>query len=383
MQRHKKHKNIHPFFAYTYIVFAIGISIWLFSVANPQQVKADDEAPFVDLLSQKDTAVQQELLKPDIVMQTNTIDQDMVNEIPVSNSDSTEFSVTVLPSGEHQSTKSVITLIFSKPVDVNSLDKNFNIVPDVAGNFSVNKNVITFSPNQSLKPGTKYNITINNSLASKDGQKLTTNAIASFTTNPQSHILAVPYYRQQFSRSCEAASLRMALAYKGIITNDEEIINLAGYNPTEPNWADRTWDDPYKMFVGFMSGSKLGYGMYASALAKAGTSLGSTNNVLKNPTSSQIAESIWNDNPVIIWGYIKGTVPELSYFYTKTGKRVPIYSNEHARIVVGVVGSIEDPVGFYIHDPLSGIANEYWTAEDLAKHMSIFGAVSNQALTVE
>ncbi len=385
MQRHKKHKNIHPFFAYTYIVFAIGISIWLFSVANPKTVQADEAGSFNEILSEKDKIAEQELLKPDVILSTE--DQpEIVKEIEqIENlaQDSSNLSVTILPSGYHQSTKSAVTVLFSVPIKKDSFEKSFTIVPPVAGEFSVNGRVGIFTPYNNLSPDTKYNIQINKNIIGLNGEKLIDNAFGSFTTNPESHILAVPYYRQQFSRSCEAASLRMALAYKGIITDDEEIINLAGYDPREPNWADRTWDDPYKMFVGFMDGKELGYGMYASALAKAGLSLGSTNHVLKNPTSSEIAEAIWNNNPVVIWGYIKGTVPKLSYFYTETGKKIPIYSNEHARTVVGVVGSVDNPVGFYVHDPLSGVANEYWTADDLNKHMSIFGGVSNQALIVE
>lgn len=383
MQQRKKHKNIHPFFAYTYIVFAIGFSVWLFSVANPRTVQADEAGSFNEIISEKDKITEQELLKPDVVMTTDELNYEATNEIPLVNQDSKDFSVIILPNGEHQSIKSVVTLIFSKPVDVNSINKNFTIIPNVSGKFTVVNNIATFTPDEYFKPGTKYSIVVNQSLKSKDGENLPTNINASFVTNPQSHILTVPYYRQQFSRSCEAASLRMALAYKGIVTDDKEIVDLAGYDPREPDLVNKIWDDPNKMFVGFLSGKQVGYGMYATALAKASLSLGSTGKVLKNPTSTEIAQSIWNNNPVVIWGYIKGTVPNLSYFYTETGKKIPIYSNEHARVVVGVVGSVEDPVGFYVHDPLSGVANEYWTAGDLQKHMSIFGGVSNQALIVE
>ncbi len=79
-----------------------------------------------------------------------------------------------------------------------------------------------------------------------------------FQGSPKSFILlAVPYFRQQYSRSCEAAALRMALAYKGTIASDMEIINAAGYNPKEPNWETKVWDNPYEMFVGYVSGPKV------------------------------------------------------------------------------------------------------------------------------
>ena len=73
----------------------------------------------------------------------------------------------------------------------------------------------------------------------------------------------------------------MALTYKGIVTDDKEIVDLAGYDPREPDLVNKIWDDPNKMFVGFLSGKQVGYGMYATALAKASLSLGSTGKVLK------------------------------------------------------------------------------------------------------
>ena len=63
MQQRKKHKNIHPFFVYTYIVFAIGFSVWLFSVANPRTVQADEAGSFNEIISEKDKITEQELFK--------------------------------------------------------------------------------------------------------------------------------------------------------------------------------------------------------------------------------------------------------------------------------------------------------------------------------
>lgn len=382
MASHKKHKHIHPVHAYMYIGLAIGASIWLVTLANPARVKADADVSLNALITEKDTVAETELLKPDVVLSTEEVSMALpeIVETPVTE---TDLSVTILPSGKHQSTKSSITFLFSHPVSLPLLKSSVTIVPNVSGSFSVNGRIGTFTPDSPLAPETQYQVKVASSIHGLEGEKLSTAVSARFETRAETHILAVPYYRQQFSRSCEAASLRMALAYLGTVANDKEIVTAAGYDPREPNWGDKTWDDPYEMFVGFLDGKQVGYGMYASALAKASSALGHSSRVLKNPTSEELAQAIWNDTPVVIWGYIKGTAPKLSYFYTDAGKRIPIYSNEHARTIVGVVGSPENPVGFYVHDPLSGLANEYWTAQDLEKHMSLFGAVSNQALVIE
>lgn len=388
MAKNKQPKYLHPVHAYMYIGLAIGASIWLVSLANPNKVSADNDVPLNEIVTAKDTATEIELLKPDVVMPTET-DPKIINqqiktiEMAPIPEDVNELSVTILPTGLHQSINSVVTVIFSNPVSLKSFKDSFTIVPNVVGSFSVNGRVGTFVPQNHLETETEYRVQINTNVVGLKGEKLNNPVATDFTTRPDVHVLAVPYYRQQYSRSCEAASLKMAFAYLGTVVTEKEIVDAAGYQPREPNWSKLTWDDPYSMFVGFLDGKKVGYGMYASALGKASSALGHSSRVLKNPTSTELAEAVWNDNPVVIWGYIKGTVPKLSYFHTDEGKRIPIYSNEHARVIVGVVGSVENPIGFYVHDPLSGLANEYWSADDLQKHMSIFGGVSNQALVVE
>jgi uncharacterized protein YvpB len=379
-----KKTHIHPAHAYTFIGLTLFFVIWLIGSANPSNVQAEDDADLSQILNSKDDAAKVELEKPDVVMPiVNTEPDDSGEYIPVVPANNEDLTVTVLPKGKHQRIKSEITIIASTDLDPLSVQKSFTIVPNVPGTFSVNGRVATFKPSRMLAPQTKYTVNLTTQLHGKAGQFLKENTSQSFETEPNLKILSVPYYRQQFARSCEAASLRMALSYKGTVATDMEIVKAAGYNPTEPDWINRIWDNPYEMFVGYIDGVQVGYGMYAEALSKAAKKFGHDSKILINPGMDQIASEIVAGNPVVMWGYINGTVPKLSYFNTKDGKRIPIYSNEHARTITGVVGSEHNPVGFYVHDPLSGVANEYWPVEKLQKHMSIFGAVSNQALVIE
>jgi len=386
MYNHKKKKHIHPFKAYTFIGLVLFFSIWLVSVANPNKVNADDDASLNTILNEKDSTIKVELAKPDelnVISDISVNPTITANEIENIKNVDGKLNVTILPKGIHQSTKSIITIIASDNINPKTLEDSFSIVPIVDGKFSVHGRVATFTPNNDLNPATNYTVTVDARLKDMSGISLVKPVVENFETNPETHILAVPYFRQIYSRSCEAAALRMALAYRGILADDMEIVKAAGYKPRNPDWSKKIWDDPYEMFVGFVSGENLGYGMYASALQKALNYYNYEGQVLINPTMQDIAQEIKNNNPVVIWGYISGTTPRMSYFYTNSGKKVPVYSNEHARTVVGVVGSAENPIGFYVNDPLNGKQNEYWTAGDLAKHMSIFGAVSNQALVVK
>ncbi len=385
MYDRKLKKHIHPFKAYTFIGLVLFFSIWLVSVANPNKVNADDDTSLNTILNEKDSTIKVELAKPEEINNVTDISisapvtTEQINSVETNSAD---LNLTILPIGIHQSTKSVITIIASSNINPKSLEDAFSIVPAVAGKFSIHGRVATFTPEKVLDSATNYTVTIDARFKDMNGISLTKPVVGNFETNPETHILAVPYYRQIYSRSCEAAALRMALAYRGVNTEDLEIVKAAGYKPRNPNWAKKIWDDPYEMFVGYITGENLGYGMYASALQKALNYYNFEGQVLTNPTVQDIAQEIKNNNPVVVWGYISGTTPRMSYFYTEDGKRVPVYSNEHARTVVGVVGDATDPIGFYINDPLNGKQNEYWTAVDLAKHMNIFGAVSNQALVV-
>lgn len=377
-----KDNHIHPLHAFTAIGVTLFFVIWLIAGASPSSVNADEEAGLQSLITEKDTAAKNELLKPDVVMD---IEESIPEEgdIPVIATNGEELNITVLPKGKHQRIKSEITIIASSNINIKTLEKSFTIVPNVPGTFTVNGRVASFKPTNNLAPQTKYTVTIDETLHGVNGESLSSGVTQSFETEPNLKILGVPYFRQQFSRSCESASLRMALAFKGINVKDMDVVKAAGYNPKEADWANRIWDNPYEQFVGYIDGPQSGYGMYASALAKAAEHFGRSTKILSNPTVEQIASEVLSGNPVVMWGYINDTVPKLSYFYTSDGVRVPIYSNEHARTITGVVGSEHEPVGFYVHDPLSGRANEYWSKERLVKHMSIFGAVSNQALVIE
>lgn len=384
MVKKRHHTHIHPVKAFVYIGLAVFFSVWLVSAAIPNRVKADDEVSLLDIISAKDVATELELAKPGIVFPViDTIESaDTQNTISPLKTGTQGLTLTLLPKGGQQSVKSPILIIGSSKIDISLLQESFSITPNVPGTFKSNQEIIVFTPDAPLAPQTKYTITVNSGILGSNKEMLQNSVSATFETRPDIHILPVPFFRQQYSRSCEAASLRMALAYQGVTTNDMNIVRAAGYDPKDPDWANRIWDDPYEMFVGFIDGVQAGYGMYAPALKKSSESLGRNASVLKNPKPEDIAREVVAGNPVVVWGYISGTAPKLSYFTTFAGNRVPIYSNEHARTVVGVLGSAENPVGFYIHDPLSGKANEYWTKDELSRHMNVFGEISNQALVV-
>lgn len=71
----------------------------------------------------------------------------------------------------------------------------------------------------------------------------------------------VPFHRQEHSLSCEAASLKMMLAAKGMDVSESDIISKIPFGPM--------WSDSDLVFVGDINGRQFvnGYGIHWDALA--------------------------------------------------------------------------------------------------------------------
>ena len=201
--------------------------------------------------------------------------------------------------------------------------------------------------------------------------------------SPEIFKLSMPYFEQEYEKSCEAASLRMVLEYYGIKSNDWDILQAIGYNPRGRDYTKNVWDDPAEMFVGYVEKGKMGYGAYAEPVAKAAKSFGRGADVYKNVSPQILAEHIMNGHPVIVWGYYLYSTPVKYAWKTEAGKDIFGY-REHTRVVYGFVGSVDSPEGFYVNDPnfVNGGADQYWSTEKLMKNMNIMGEVSNQAVVV-
>lgn len=200
--------------------------------------------------------------------------------------------------------------------------------------------------------------------------------------------LKAPAYKQQYANSCEAATLRMALAFKKInLTNDVHLLAKFGYNPTYKDWTNNIWDDPQKQFVGYVDVSGKpngGYGVYGLPVVRAIKSYGldaeyATSTAI---TPSFLAKAIDNKNPVIVWGYTSFTEPPYTW-KTKEGVEVKAFKGEHVRLVVGYKGTLEKPIGFYLHDSFSGKSFEYWSTEKLMMHINKVPGVTDQAVVVK
>jgi uncharacterized protein YvpB len=261
--------------------------------------------------------------------------------------------VAARPGGAKVPLDSSISFTFDQPVDRASAESAFSISPQVAGVFSWAGNTMTFKPN-GLGYQTGYTASLAAGIKPVFGLPSTGFSLQ-FVTIYETKRLDVPYYRQAHSLSCEAASLRMALGYYGVGTSDDEILGRIGYAPQARDTATNTWQDPYQMFVGNVDGriGVDGWGVYAGPVAAAARSFGRGAMAISGVSAEKVAAEIYAGHPVVLWG-ISGSRPVMDSWNTTTSGVVSVPRNAHVRTVYGVDGTADNPVGFYINDPISG-----------------------------
>ncbi len=191
----------------------------------------------------------------------------------------------------------------------------------------------------------------------------------SFTTEIRSVKLGVPAYRQNFAQSCEESSLRMALAYRGIGSSDEALLHAVGYSGQESRRDANggiVWEDPNVEFVGNVHGSQAGltgYGVFAGPIARVARSHGRSAEVQYGVNAAWVAQQIYNNNPVVLWGSYGASASRIAWL-TPAGKVINVPMPTHTRTVVGVKGEPSNPLGFWINDPASG-RQVYWSTAQM------------------
>ena len=160
-----------------------------------------------------------------------------------------------------------------------------------------------------------------------------------------------------------------------------DILQKFEYNPTHKNQEANTWDDPQKQFVGDVNGNQgkgTGWGVYAEPVAAAVRSYGRQASTHYGVSAQFLAQQLYDDRPVVLWG-IWGTSAQIQTWTTPGGYTASGPFPMHVRLVVGVKGSIEQPLGFYVHDPITGSA--YWSTAQLMANTQKAGP-ANQAVVV-
>jgi len=177
-------------------------------------------------------------------------------------------------------------------------------------------------------------------------------------------VLDVPLYHQAHRLSCEAAALRMALAYRGIATDELTLISYMGddLRPARLDWRGRlvTWGDPMAAYVGNPDGrltAYTGYGVYYEPVARAARRAGAT--VIADGSGlygsgiapAEVYRAILEGHPVVAWISNTYHAVPLAKYVAYDGATVRYTLTEHAVTLIGV-----RPDAVLINDPWFGQA---------------------------
>ena len=282
------------------------------------------------------------------------------------------YVVSSSPSGSQLSRKKqTIAFRFDQPIDSASAKSKFSINRGKIQSVSVSGNtlqavVTDFGYQKSVRATMKSGVK-----NSGFGLPSSRSYSVSFTTEVRSKKLNVPYYHQQHSATCAVASLRMALAYKGVKTSEKSIVNKMGQDKTKYDKKKNIWGNPRDVFVGSIDGSlakRTGAGPDADPVAKAAQAYGRNATLVHGVSASWIAQQIYKKRPVIMFG----AMTHGAGFYTwKTpdGTKVKMNKSSHATVVIGVQGEPSSPIGFWVNDPLTG-STQFWSTAQVRANIA-------------
>jgi uncharacterized protein YvpB len=164
----------------------------------------------------------------------------------------------------------------------------------------------------------------------------------------------------------------MALAYRDVYVDEQELIGLVGFDPVSKSKVEgiTIWGNPDKGFVGNIDGRMLvdGYGVYEGPIALAGSGYRKTQ-AFRGWTATQLAAQLESHNPVIVWGHL-GSGKQYTW-KTSDGADVQAVAYEHTFLAYGFRGNAQDPEGFYLVDPVYG--PKYMEVGDFMDNWSALG----------
>jgi uncharacterized protein YvpB len=198
-------------------------------------------------------------------------------------------------------------------------------------------------------------------------------------------VLAIKVHYQEHRLSCEAAALKMALAFEGITIDELTLMSYMSRDtrPATFNAQGRmvAWGDPAQSYVGNPDGrleKYTGYGAYntpvARAAIRAGATVGASGSGLYGTgiPPGAVYTAVLDGHPVVAW--ISNTYHDvrLNRYTAYDGATVWYTLTEHAVTVVGV-----RPDAVLINDPWFG---QGWHPK--AQFESAYRTFDNMAVVV-
>ncbi|MGW3045619.1 C39 family peptidase [Kitasatospora sp. NPDC001159] len=167
---------------------------------------------------------------------------------------------------------------------------------------------------------------------------------------------AVPAYQQQLGNDCEASSLRMALAARGVQASDQDVLEHIGVDLAHPQAgvSGPLSGDPFRAFVGDPDGSEAagtGFGVYYPPIAQAAQSYGlSVAAAGQGISPAQLRSAVAAGHLAIVWVDYNWRDVAAGSYTAYDGRVVPYAGPSEHTVVVTAVSNGQ----YLVNDPARG-----------------------------
>ncbi len=269
---------------------------------------------------------------------------------------------------------SEIRLSFDQDVDQSSAESAVSFVPSIETTRRWDGQTLIVKPTQPLAYSTVYRVHLNAGIKSLEGLPSDTEKTITFQTLDETTVLSIAIDYQDRPLSCEAAALKMALAGHGVSVSEDAI--MARVPVDAAHRQGDIWGDPYVEFVGDINGRQntTGYGVYWGPIALAASAWRPAE-AFTDWSVPKLTAELSAGNPVVVWGvYGNGYEDDWT---TSDGKHIDAWKGEHARTLIGFVGTSENPTKLILNDPYAGRVT--WTRAQFERD---WGRLGNAGVVV-
>lgn len=280
--------------------------------------------------------------------------------------------------------KTVISIIFNQEVDKPSAESKFSVSPAIDGKITWDGTTMNFKPNSEIKSAMKYTVTLAPGIKSVEGLDLKSSYSFTFTTKSKTVLLKAPIINQPAQFACNVTAAAIALQFKGVNVSPWDV-----YNGIPKQTAPKTvnsWGNPNLGYVGNIYGAyggdrTDGYGVYWDPI-KNYISKYRPAEVKRGWNVTDMLNEIDKGNLSILWWQNGYATPTQLSWTAPDGSKVTGVNGMHSEVVVGYIGSPENPSQIILSDPWASRWNNQYRYININQFNGLWGYFNNTAVVV-
>jgi uncharacterized protein YvpB len=259
-------------------------------------------------------------------------------------------AISPLPDSFYNKTTSRIEITYKDNVNKSLIESKTRMLPEVSGRFSWEGSKMIFTPDKPLENAQRY--TVHTIAGGNDEDNTVSKYSFIFTVEPKTVLIDVPLIKQPTQFTCNVTAAAMVLQYKGINKTPWDVYDAL----PKSSIIDKTngnWGNPDLEFVGNPAGEP-GYGVHWEPIRKYIEQYRPAE-VKRGWNVTEMLKEIDKGNPSIVWWQNDVVNPERIWWEADNTDGLKISVNAingmHSEVVVGYIGSPENPRQIILADP--------------------------------